>query len=724
MSEVLLSKVFENKDSRFDTDFWTKEPKINPLLKYMRIGDCLKVSQYGISISMNEEEKGIPIYRMNEIHNMLCDFSVSKYADITEKELETFRLNDRDVLFNRTNSFEWVGRTGIFYEQSKQDFIFASYLVRFVPNEEIILPEYLTTYLNTKYGIWDLKRRARQSINQTNINPEEVKESLIPILEKELQLKIKSNFDISKNKLHLSQHKYTQAENLLLETLQLKDFQPKNEAVNIKSLKESFLQTGRLDAEFYQKKYEAIEHKIQNYIEGFARLGEICTLKDTNFTPDDNTEYAYIELSNIGNSGEITGCTYDLGKNLPTRARRKVSENDVMISSIEGSLKSCVIVPKAYDNALCSTGFYVIASEQINSETLLVLFKSELMQQILKKNCSGTILTAINKEEFLNIPIPMIGKKYQQEIAEYIQKANQLRTEAQSLLQDAKLSVENAIESQLAENQNISGGGVNRLKSINYEILYYERLAQWTLYEALFGLAENRFSHLNIAVQTLQNSFVKTGRLDAEYYQPKYEQLIQKLKNHTCDKLKNMVDIKKSIEPGSVAYDTEGVPFIRVSDYSKFGLSTPDKYLSETYYRENQKTLDRLKPQKDTILFSKDGSVGIAYQLTEDLQGITSGAILHLQVKNKKEILPEYLTLVLNSLVVQMQADRDVGGSIIQHWRVNEIEEVIIPVVSREIQQKIALLIQESFTLKQESEGLLQQAKQMVEAEIEKRYIC
>ncbi|MFK8268642.1 restriction endonuclease subunit S [Capnocytophaga cynodegmi] len=459
MSEVLLSKVFENKDFRFDTDFWTKEPKINPSLKYMKIGDCLKISQYGISISMNEEERGIPIYRMNEIHNMLCDFSVSKYADTTEKELEIFRLNDRDVLFNRTNSFEWVGRTGIFYEQSKQDFIFASYLVRFVPNEEIILPEYLTTYLNTRYGIWDLKRRARQSINQTNINPEEVKESLIPILDKSFQLQIKSFFEISRDSLKLSQQKYTEAENLLLETLNLKDFQPNNESVNIKTLKESFLQTGRLDAEFYQKKYEEIEQKIQNYIEGFAPLGKVCTLKDTNFTPNDNTEYAYIELSNIGNSGEIAGCTREMGINLPTRARRKVSENDVIVSSIEGSLKSCAIISKEYHNALCSTGFYVVASEQINAETLLVLFKSELMQQILKKNCSGTILTAINKEEFLNIPIPIIGKKYQEQIAEYIQKANQLRAEAQILLQEAKLSVESAIESQLAENQNISGGG-------------------------------------------------------------------------------------------------------------------------------------------------------------------------------------------------------------------------------------------------------------------------
>ena len=45
---------------------------------------------------------------MNEIENMFCNTEVEKYADIEEKEMEKFKLNDRDVLFNRTNSFEFV----------------------------------------------------------------------------------------------------------------------------------------------------------------------------------------------------------------------------------------------------------------------------------------------------------------------------------------------------------------------------------------------------------------------------------------------------------------------------------------------------------------------------------------------------------------------------------------------------------------------------------------
>jgi restriction endonuclease S subunit len=66
-----------------------------------------------------------------------------------------------------------------------------------------------------------------------------------------------------------------------------------------------------------------------------------------------------------------------------------------------------------------------------------------------------------------------------------------------------------------------------------------------------------------------------------------------------------------------------------------------------------------------------------------------------------------------------MQAERDAGGSIILHWRISEIENVIVPVVDMAIQTKIANLVQQSFTLKAESERLLAAAKRAVEIAIE-----
>lgn len=448
VKEVDYSDVELNKDSRIDTQFWTEKIQHNPNLQYQRIGDCLVKAQYGVSISMNENNIGYPIYRMNEIHNMLCDLEVDKYADLTKDELSIFKLNNKDVLFNRTNSFEWVGKSGIYYKNDldNRDYVFASYLVRFIPDEKIILPEYLTAFLNSKYGVIDIKRRARQSINQTNVNPEEVKEIKIPLLNKGIQSVIKENFEKAYNNNILSKQKYTQAENLLLETLGLQNFTPSREAVNVKSLKESFLSSGRLDAEYYQPKYEDYIRLIKSSSLGYDNLEKGCNLRDKNYNPKDNIEYNYVELSNIGKSGEITGSTIDLGKELPSRARRLVNTGDVIISSIEGSLESCALVTEQYNKAICSTGFYVINSNKINSETLLVLFKSELMQNILKQNCSGTILTAINKNEFLKIPIPYIENSIQTQIAQLLQESFTLKAESEKLLETAKRAVEIAIE--------------------------------------------------------------------------------------------------------------------------------------------------------------------------------------------------------------------------------------------------------------------------------------
>ena len=81
--------------------------------------------------------------------------------------------------------------------------------------------------------------------------------------------------------------------------------------------------------------------------------------------------------------------------------------------------------------------------------------------------------------------------------------------------------------------------------------------------------------------------------------------------------------------------------------------------------------------------------------------------------------MPDYLTLVLNSVIVGMQAERDAGGSIIQHWKPSEIENVIIPKLSQEIQQEITNKAKESFALRRESKRLLNLVKTAVETAIE-----
>lgn len=703
--EITLDKCINNKDYRIDSDFYTKAPIINPNLSYKKIGDCISFSQYGISIAMNENRQGIPIYRMNEIHNLLCDLNVSKYAEVSDDEFTTFKLNNKDVLFNRTNSYEWVGRTGIYYQNDSIDKVFASYLVRFVPNSKIILPEYLATYLNTKQGIWDIKRRARQSINQTNVNPEEVKEILIPILPMVLQEQIAEKLQTANQHRIESNTLYKDAESYLLECLGMKDFAANPNAYNTLSLKESFLETGRLDAEYYLPKYEDYCKLIQSYSNGYELLKTACDIQDINYTPEDGRIYKYVELADIGKSGEITGCDINKGENLPTRARRMIHTNDVIVSSIEGSLDSCALVTDDYDGALCSTGFHVLQSSKLNPETLLTLFKSLLIQQLMKKGCSGTILTAINKPELEKLPIPIIRTEIQQEIAKHIQQSFALQKEALQLLENAKLTVEQLIE--------IGGGKLLIYNKLTKLSIREYRMAVWLLFIEIGVATEDKIVHQVVsATKKLSDSFLCSGRFDAEYYQPKYDCLFKKLSDYETLALGDLVDIHKSIEPGSDAYDSRGIPFVRVSDLSKFGLSETRIFLDKENYA------DVIRPTKDTILLSKDGSVGIAYKIEENLDIITSGAILHLKIKSSK-VLPDYLTLVINSIIVQLQAERDAGGSIIQHWKPSEIEKVRIPILPLDIQTYISRKIQHCFLLRKESLQLLEQAKSFVEQSIE-----
>lgn len=440
-----LSIFSLHPDYRWDGEYLCFAPYKNKNLKYVPIGDTLASSQYGVSIEMNEEEIGTKIYRMNEISNMLCDRNILKYAQLDADEIAIYKLKDRDVLFNRTNSQAFVGRTGIFRKFSDENIIFASYLVRVNPNPEIVTPEYLTAFLNTKYGVLDVKRRARISINQSNVNAEELKRVEIPLLSDQLQKKITSSFDEAFNLIQASEAKYSQAQSILLFELGLTDWQAKHALSFVKNYSDT-KQADRFDAEYFQPKYEEIINAIKSYSSGCDTLGNLVNLKAKNFKPKDKQRYKYIELANIAGNGEITDCMTEEGQGLPSRARRKVATGDVIVSSIEGSLSSIAMIEKGYHQALCSTGFHVINSKTFNSETLLVLLKSMVGQLQLKKGCSGTILTAINKDELRKIILPKIDKKVQTRIQQKITESFRLRKQSKHLLECAKKAVEIAIE--------------------------------------------------------------------------------------------------------------------------------------------------------------------------------------------------------------------------------------------------------------------------------------
>ena len=308
-----------------------------------------------------------------------------------------------------------------------------------------INPFFLLAYLNCKTGQLFCLRGKRGAI-QEGLNLSDLKEIQVYIpKDDEFQTTIENIIRISFGKTENSNHLYSQADELLLSELGLLDWRPKHILSFVRNYSETG-QAGRIDAEYFQPKYEQIVKAIKSYKGGWDTLGNLVNIKDRNYTPKDKQSYKYIELANIAGNGEITDCMIEEGQNLPSRARRKVGAGDVIVSSIEGSLSSIALIEKEYDQSLCSTGFYVVNSKILNSPTLLVLLKSMIGQLQLKKGCSGTILTAINSEELKKVILPVIDQDTQARIRQKIDESFALRRQSKHLLACAKQAVEMAIE--------------------------------------------------------------------------------------------------------------------------------------------------------------------------------------------------------------------------------------------------------------------------------------
>lgn len=306
-------------------------------------------------------------------------------------------------------------------------------------------PYFLTAYLNSKYGR-NLLLRKERGVIQKGLNLDDLKILDIPLFSNKFQNICENFINEAWKLMDESIDVYEETEGLLIETLGLKNYVPQTVGYSIRSFKTSFGDTRRLDAEYYQSEYDYYDNLLKQYHNGYGLVGDICTIKDKNYNPEYKTKYLYIELADVGQQGDISECNKIYGIDLPTRARRKVSTGDVILSSVEGSLSKCALITPDCDGYLCTNGFYVMRCNWINPETLMMLFKSIPVQALLKKGCSGTILSAIGKEELLKIPLPIIDIAVQEKIMCMVAESNLARRQGKELLDKVVRFVEIAIE--------------------------------------------------------------------------------------------------------------------------------------------------------------------------------------------------------------------------------------------------------------------------------------
>lgn len=440
----------------------------------------------------------------------------------------------------------------------------------------------------------------------------------------------------------------------------------------------------RFDSEYFKKEYIEI---YKNFY-GSLRLRNVCSMTDL------QSNGSFAQISNILNdnlpkthpyirSGNI-GLMFIDKQNLEyisTRAHQKLLKTHTYLYDCLMARKgkiggaSIIMSNEVGFNSNDNIVNIKVVDKYINPFYFTMFLNSKFGLQQIARLATGNVQPWLSMQQIRNLCIIKLAMPFQTKIENIVKTAHNKIQQGEFLYVQAEQLL------------------LQELDLVNFEP-----------------------STANIAVKKLTESFRITGRFDAEYYQPKYEEILEKIKKTHYNVLGEIVIVKKSIEPGSNAYQDSGIPFVRIADFSKYGISHNNVHLNPNFL--DAKKLDNLYPKKNTILLSKDGTVGIAYHIKNEENIITSSALLHLKIKSS-HVLPEYLALVLNSIIVKLQGDRDIGGSIIKHWIPSEIEKVLIPLIKVELQQQIESKVQESFALRKESKRLLDVAKQGVEMAIE-----
>lgn len=152
----------------FPTD-WKIEP----------IGKILLSSQYGTSKSGSES--GVPVIGMKNLQNGKVDFKDLAFVSLNDEETAKLLLKDGDILLNRTNSYDLVGKVG--FVEKAIEAVFASYLVRLEVDKTKADSKFVAMWLSGFWANQMIKKIATRAISQANVNPTEFKKfCLAPVM--------------------------------------------------------------------------------------------------------------------------------------------------------------------------------------------------------------------------------------------------------------------------------------------------------------------------------------------------------------------------------------------------------------------------------------------------------------------------------------------------------------------------------------------------------------
>ncbi|MCX5831148.1 MAG: restriction endonuclease subunit S [Deltaproteobacteria bacterium] len=360
---------------------------------------------------------------------------------------------------------------------------------------------------------------------------------------------------------------------------------------------------------------------------------------------------------------------------LPYMRRSHLRKGDALLS-IVGTIGELSLV-SSESEATCSCKLAILRPQTIKSGYLSVFLKSRYGQYQIHRLTRGAVQMGLLLEDMDQINIP----RFPVELEEAIEKS----------VHGAKIFLDNSIR--------------------------YYRHAEQTLLRAL-GLEDWQPPEV-LTYERKAGDVCAAGRLDAEHFQPKYDELIRKLSIVNSVDLRPIKYFSEPLKYGTsekLVYEAEGIPFLRIADLDNKRFNPQSvQYISKT---QASSISDRVS--LGDVLVSRSGTLGLAVPITEPFNNAVFGSYFIRTRPDRKVIHPEFMSLFINSLAGQLQVHQKSTGGVQMNLTIEAIENICIPIGNLRWQQSFVDLVEQSLAARKRAHFLLDQAKRAVEIAIEK----
>lgn len=449
------------KEKRFDAEFYLPKYKIafnkikNYNWKYLRelifsLGDYHSNGSYETLRNHVEllNYKSYAYYlRTKELENNDFENDVLYVSESAYNFLEKSKLKGFEIAINK------VGSPGNVYQVPNLNIpmTLGMNLFSIVPVNNINC-HYLYIYLSSYYGQLFLHQRVTGAV-PPSIDKESVRKVPVPIFSDEFQKSIEKLVLEAHNQRQISNSLMKEANEILEKEIGFDKLEIKKKKVNYSIVNYSeTLSSKRIDAEYYQEKYQIIMDKIQSYKNGYDILDNICFIKKG---IEPGSEYyrdngiPFLRIQNLTKYDlKLDNCIYVDNDFYNKNAEYRVDKDDILLSK-DGSPGIAYHIYNLNNLSMITSGGILRLKIKDNTflpEVLALILNSKVVDYQVKQASGGAVILHWRMEEIFNTVIPIIDKNVQNIIAEKVQEFYKARDSAKALLEEAKKKVEDAIE--------------------------------------------------------------------------------------------------------------------------------------------------------------------------------------------------------------------------------------------------------------------------------------